>query len=397
MTATPRVLMVIWAYPPEFSGAGRQLATLAGELIEQGVRVQVLCSHAGRGDRTEQDGRVTVHRLGTNASGTRRLRRFGLRAFRWMLAHRREWDIVHVHGISPATYTAALAARLLGRPSLLKFTLAGDDDPITVGATRLGGVKLRVLGMMSGLIAISTALADAVAASPLAGKALWRVPNAVDAGRFSPPGPEERARMRREVSAEFGIPDGAPLVVFLGGIERRKGVDVLVEAWPTVLERVPEARLLLIGPHDHETADPAFKPALERDLLAAGAAGTVHFLGPCGRPERYLRCADLFAFTSRAEGFGTAVVEAEMAGVPAVVAQLPGITGDVMRPGETGLAVPQDDAPALAEALVHLLLTPELRERMGASAAQWAREHFSLPAVAAVYVDIYRALRGQAS
>jgi glycosyltransferase involved in cell wall biosynthesis len=388
----PRVLMVIWAYPPEFTGAGRQLATLAAGLSARGVRVRVLCSHEGREDLAEHDGPVEVRRLGTGTSGPRRLRRFGRRAFAWMLAHRREFDVVHVHGVSPATYAAAVAARLTRKPSLLKLTLLGDDDPLTVGATRLGGLKLRLLGLMRGVVAISTGLHDAVAASRLTRIRSWRVPNAVDCRRFAPLAPKERDIARQRVLDELGLPDDALLTVFIGGIERRKGVDLLAEAWPRVRETVPDAHLLLIGPLDHATADPAFRPMIEERLAASSGLSSVHFLGHRSAPERWLRCADLFTLPSRAEGFGSAVVEAEMAGLPVVVAELPGITPDVMVPGTTGLVVPQDDAEALASALTALLRDSSRRQEMGRAGAEWARDRFSLDSVVEAYLNIYREL-----
>ena len=152
---------------------------------------------------------------------------------------------------------------------------------------------------------------------------------------------------------------------------------------------VPEAHLLLMGPLDHATADPSFRPMLEKRLAEAGAADAVHFLGHCPEPERWLRGADLFTLPSRGEGFGSAVVEAEMTGLPVVVAELPGITEDVMVPGTTGLVVPQDDAQALAEALTALLRDSAQRQAMGAAAAAWTRDRFSLERVVAAYLKIY--------
>ncbi|MCC6145214.1 MAG: glycosyltransferase, partial [Candidatus Hydrogenedentes bacterium] len=153
-----RILMLIEAYPPEYTGAGKQLQTLAGALVKRGISVRVLTSHDADKD-THEAGDVPVTRLA--CAGPRRAATFARRAFFWMCRPRREWDIVHIHGVTRSAYTAICCARLLRKPSILKFTLLGSDDAATIRAARMGRLKLRALGMAAGFIAPAQALARA--------------------------------------------------------------------------------------------------------------------------------------------------------------------------------------------------------------------------------------------
>lgn len=176
------------------------------------------------------------------------------------------------------------------------------------------------------------------------------------------------ARDRRPLPA-------APTAVFVGTLERVKGFDTLVEAWPLVQQRMPEARLRIAG-------SGALAP------LAAGLAeqsgGRVDWLG---RVELE-RVAELFdqawalVLPSRSEGFGRVVVEAAWRGRATVGGARGGIR-DLVRDGETGVLVDPGDAPRLADAIVSVLSdrdrTAQLGEAARAGAEQWivAPEEFA--------------------
>ena len=141
-----------------------------------------------------------------------------------------------------------------------------------------------------------------------------------------------------------------PVVLFVGREWRRKGGDVLVDAMQRVRERIPDARLLVVGP---EEVDPA--PGVE-------------LLGPVEDRARLARLyaeAAVFCLPSRAEPFGLVVAEAMAHGVPCVVTDAGGIA-DAVEDGLTGLVVPSEDPDALAGALLRLLEDRELAARIGA-------------------------------
>jgi len=160
-----------------------------------------------------------------------------------------------------------------------------------------------------------------------------------------------------------------------------KGVDTLVCGWPRVLDRVPEAELLVVG-------EGSARAELERLARQVGVEGRVRFLGRLSDPDlcRAYRSADVFAMPGRAElgpraygeGFGIVFVEAAAIGLP-VVAGRAGGAPEAMVEGVTGLLVDPLDPEDVAGAVCRLLLDPSLARRMGAAGMRVAAERFSYP------------------
>jgi glycosyltransferase involved in cell wall biosynthesis len=169
-------------------------------------------------------------------------------------------------------------------------------------------------------------------------------------------------------------------VVAVGRLERQKGFDVLVDAFA----RLPEGRLLLVG-------DGSQRAALEQQVALLGLDHRVHLTGWIEDSRTLLDEADVFALPSRFEGFPLAVVEAMLAGLPVVAADV-GSVREAVVAGETGVLVKPDDADDLAAALQRLLADQAERARLGRAARERALERFVADRMAKAYVDLYREL-----
>ena len=189
------------------------------------------------------------------------------------------------------------------------------------------------------------------------------IPNGADPGRFRLL-PESDARAIR---MEMSLPNG-PLLVTVGNVSSRKGQDVVVRALPSVLKRCPEVQYAIVG-----------LPTLEREIrdLARklGVADRVHLLGRIDdtRLVTILNAADVFVMTSRHttdgdfEGYGIAVIEAALCGLPSVVTSGSGLA-EAVSDGLTGICVPPEDPAETAGAILRLLEDGSLRSRMGEAA-----------------------------
>jgi L-malate glycosyltransferase len=151
-----------------------------------------------------------------------------------------------------------------------------------------------------------------------------------------------------------------PNVLFLGGLERRKGVDTLLDAFEEVARSRPEVQLRLAG-----------AGSLEPEIRARAAheplAGRVELLGRIGRGEvpALLRSSTMLAQPSLGEPFGMSALEALASGLPVVATDAGGLADLVPDGGNP--KVPPGDATALARALDELLaLAPEERAALGA-------------------------------
>lgn len=191
---------------------------------------------------------------------------------------------------------------------------------------------------------------------------------------------------RDVVPAEPDLPHGAPVVACVGLIRPYKGIDVLLDAWPTVRAAVPDAALVIAG---RILGDPV---ADRLRALAADAASGVHadlrFLSD-GEFAGYLRRADVVALPYRridqsgvlfaAVGLGRPIVATRVGGFPEVVGDH-GL-GAIVEPG---------DPDGLAEALIALLCDPARRSACADAARRAADGPFSWDAIAVRVEELYR-------
>lgn len=208
----------------------------------------------------------------------------------------------------------------------------------------------------------------------LKGEKVARVFNPLDLSEWRP---GDRAAARRTL----GIHEAARVAVWHGRVDfRRKGLDVLLEAWRRVCDERPgrDLRLLLVGTgHD----------AAELRSASDGVRGLTwvdEYVSSRGRLQTYLHAADVYAFPSRHEGFAVAPLEAMASGLPVVAADAPGV-GDLLEGGEDagGVVVPRGDAAAFAAALARLLDDAALCRALGARARVRVEGTFALEAVGA--------------
>jgi len=381
--------MLSEVFPPDYSGAGIQLRTLAPCLQRLGVSVRVLTSIEGARSTSEVYEGIPVERLAIGPREEGWADRFARKATNWMWQNRRTYDIVHFHGIGKSTWPAIALAVLLGKRRVLKLTMAHDESPTRFRAMRFGKIRVQMLHLVNRVVCISTALVAEYQAHGFGSTQIIRIPNGVDVSTFAPMCKDLRAAAKQAVCSENQWSLDSEIVLFIGGIERRKGLDILIEAWPIVLDHCPAARLLLVGPKDHSREAREFAYSLEQGIAEASFRGTARCTGNVGNPERYMQIADVFVLPSRNEGLPNALIEAQAVGVACVSTMLQGITSDVIVDGVTGLIVPQESPGELARALVRLLEHPEERVRMGAAARARAVESFNIDAIAKQYQDLY--------
>jgi alpha-maltose-1-phosphate synthase len=164
-----------------------------------------------------------------------------------------------------------------------------------------------------------------------------------------------------------------PTVLFIGRQFFRKGGDLLLKAFQGVRRRLPDARLVIVGP----TEAPAAQEGVE-------FRGFIDKSTPEGETElRSLYSdADLFCMPSRFEGFAISFLEAMFFGLPCVSTRAPWTPPEMIVDGETGFLVEPEDVGALEDRMVQLLSDPELALEMGRKGRTRVEENFTWPVVA---------------
>ena len=177
-----------------------------------------------------------------------------------------------------------------------------------------------------------------------------------------------------------------PIVLYLGRISHKKGLDILIRAFALARRDAPAIRLAIVGPDDE-----GLTPALITQACRAGVGDHVVFTGMLRGDDKLdaLAAADVWALPSHSENFGVAVVEALAAGRATVISPAINIASEIAAAGAGVVA--SLDAGAFAAELVLLLRDPARREALGARAREFARRYdWSLvgPQLAAMYDEI---------
>jgi glycosyltransferase involved in cell wall biosynthesis len=436
MTATPAVKTILFAteyYRPFMqSGAEWTKELWAGALARRGHRVVVVTPNYGAAARDEADG-VAVYRVpfplrlrrGSEGAGwlVHRNLLFHL-YFGWQVARiagREHADLIHVQNTG-SLVGGWLAARWRRLPIVMTVRDLGPLCPLgmctlfepwttfdcsttqylgkcvpfflrqyvpgTRGVRRLAlrarlllgwidqQLRNRALRGLDGVIGIS---AGVLVPFPdrLIPSARRRVVHS-PIPRTTPPDDTEASRTRREL----GIGPG-PLVLYAGKRSLGKGTPVLLQSLDTIRAAVPGVQFAFAG----------------RGEEPLPAKPDVHALGPLPQPTlfRLYRAADVVVSPSIwPEPLSRVILESMWAGRP-VVATAVGGSPEAVEHGTTGLLVPRNDAPALAEAVAELLHDPDRRARMGKAAAARAAAMFGEDHVVPQLLAAYESLAARSA
>ena len=403
-----RLLFLTQTYP-RFEGdtSGPFIRDLARGLVRGGDRVTVLAPHAEGmpAERTDDGVRLRTFRyaperwevLGYSRSlekdETVRAAPLGVTplylAAAWRALSRElrrgdsegaSYELIHAHWVVPN----GLAARPLAKRLPLAVGLHGSDVFLAERPVVRALVR-RVLARTRLLTGCSPELVRRVAAlggGPGFPEERSRViPYGVDVERFFPD-PRGRALWRERL----GVPADAPLLLTVGRMATKKGFHVLMEVLGELLERHPQAHVVLAGGGDREDE-------LRRHAAEMESCGErIHFPGLVLRdtlPDLY-RAADAFVLPAvhdsrgNVDGLPNVILEAMATGLPVVASGISGIPLAV-EPERTGLLVPERDRPALLEALDRLLGDAEARREWGSAARHRAETELTWDAVAARY------------
>jgi glycosyltransferase involved in cell wall biosynthesis len=289
----------------------------------------------------------------------------------------RDFDIVHIHGLYrfPPTY-AAFHARQHGIPYVIRPH--GSLDPYLYQRSDKNLFLKRLWERLFDLPNLNAASAIHYTAEDerrLAGfldlKApSFVVPNGVEWVPF------ERLPQPGGFRRSQGI-GNRPLMLFLGRLHVKKGLDLLVPAFARVRRQIPSALLALVGP--------ASSPSYEKEILGwirehnlSDAVIRVPFLQGDALLRAYVD-ADVFVLPSYTENFGMTVVESLACETPVVISNRVNIHDEITK-AEAGL-VTDCDSGQVAVAVIRLLRDEQLRGRMGANGRKLVQERFTWPRI----------------
>lgn len=172
------------------------------------------------------------------------------------------------------------------------------------------------------------------------------------------------------IRAQYGIPNDALVIGYLGRVGREKGFDELIQMVQILFNKYDNLFLLYVGPNEKpDTVNTVCLEYFERCDRIKYTGGWVD------DTERYYAAMDMFVFPTYREGFGSVSIEAEAMGVPVIGSNVPGPQNAIID-GETGYVVPARTVDPWVEKISYLIENPDVRAKMGVNAHKFAVENY---------------------
>jgi len=253
------------------------------------------------------------------------------------------FDILHLH----EPFIPMLCMSTLIQSNTLNVGTFHAYQPNSRGYRPLKAVFKKLLKKLDGKITVSQPLYDFL--NKYVPSDYQIIPNGIDINRFTLDGP---------VKKEFI--DGKINILFVGRLEKRKGLEYLIRACGILQDRYPNFRLIIVGPGTR------LRPGYERLTEELGLNNVV-FTGRATDNElaEYYRTADIFcAPATHGESFGIVLLEAMACGKPVVASNIPGYAS-VAHHGSDALLAAPENPESLAQAILELIDNRSLRNQMG--------------------------------
>jgi phosphatidylinositol alpha-mannosyltransferase len=288
--------------------------------------------------------------------------------------HKEKFDVIHLH----EPFLPMLCLSILMQSRALNV---GTFHAYYAGAKSYDTVKplfKKFLTRLDGKIVVSQPLFNFL--NKYAPSNYRIIPNGIDIERFTLEGPVKKEYL-----------DGKVNILFVGRLEKRKGLEYLIQACGLLNKKFSNFRLIVVGPGTRLRGG-------YRRLAKELELENVEFVGFASGDElpMYYRTADIFcAPATKGESFGIVLLEAMACGKPVIASDIDGYAS-VMHHTEDGILVPPKDAQGLSDALLWLVENRSLREKMGQKGRANA-EKYSWPNISQRVLDFYREIENGSS
>lgn len=277
-------------------------------------------------------------------------------------------DIVHLH-TGRATWIGGIAARMAELPAI---TTRRMDRPVK----RNWRTRWIYGSLVERAVAISSAVEACLREGGVPPERIVTIRSAIEPKDLVP------AQGRAAVRAALEASSDDVVVLALGSLVQRKGLDILIEAVARLAARGIHPPVWIAG-------DGPEYSVLEKMCRTHGVEARVRFLGHRDDAADLIVACDVFVQPARREGLGVAALEAMALRRPVVASRVGGLA-EAVADGRTGLLVPPGDAAALADALERLVQDGALRAELGRNGPARIADGFLAEQMVAAYEEVYR-------
>lgn len=320
--------------------------------------------------------------------------------WRPMWKNRKRYDFIHNFNSGFAfNRVSILIAKLLGKKVITETSLVGDDDPLSLGRfidwkDYLKPKFLRYLfyRMADKYVSKSAVITEIFKQSNIPMNKVIQIPYSVDISKFTPKYGDEKKELRKKLDLwEDGL-----IIIFVGGINLRKGVHILVDAFISIEKNYPEVKLLIVGPtykYDQE-----YISNIREKIKSSGLEEKVYLTKDnVSNVGEYMQSSDIFILPSSKEGFPISLIEAMSCGLAVIGSDIPEIAKAQIINGKDGYVFPVGDSVKLAVSIENLIKDKCNIHRIGSEARKKAVANWSTEFVDNEYIKLYQSLRPESN
>lgn len=278
-------------------------------------------------------------------------------------------DLAHLHSRRGADVLGALAVKRTGLPCILSRR---------VDNTEAGFVANIKYQLYDHIITISNKIREVLVSEGVPPQKITCVLSAVDASQYQNPKP------RSEFINHFQLDASTTTIGIIAQLIERKGHRHLFNCLPSIIGTYPNIKVLVFGQGPQEVK-------LKKMASDLQLTNHVSFAGFHKDIENWLGNLDIVVHPADTEGLGVALLQSAAAGVPVVAANAGGIP-EVVQDKKNGLLFPPGNTEKLAECLVELIKSPELRKRYGSEGKKIVESCFSVDTMVEGNLNVYKSV-----
>ncbi|HSH45049.1 MAG TPA: glycosyltransferase family 4 protein, partial [Longimicrobiales bacterium] len=333
--------------PPDPSGAGKQALSSARVIREAGWDVQFLTD--AQADAPDLLDGFHVHRVRPPVldPSMAQIAAYWMRVALALVRLRSRFDVLQLHTADFHHAGAIPTARLLGKPVLVRSSMAGEFGQLD--GYRSGRLQKRILGLADAFSVLSERVANEYRQSGLPAEKLNIIPNGVDTAIYHPVDEAQKKSLR----AELKLPENRRILIYHGVFIERKSLIWLLETLEPVLSDL-DLHLVLVGRPARDEDETGYAGRLRERIARSPAASRITVRGYNPEVHRYLQAADVYLLASTNEGLPNALLEAMASGLAPIASRTSG-SEDVIVDGRSGLLFEVRDRSGLLASIQKLL------------------------------------------
>lgn len=306
----------------------------------------------------------------------------------YLIKLRGKFDVIHAHSVWWGGLLVGPLSRVLHKPAINETVLLGADTPSALITEKFGKLKLSLLKQFDRILSISKALSEDFLFHGFKSEQVVTLMNCVDLELFSPISNEI---LKLQIRRHLDLPVSPTILLFVGAVNERKGVDILVKAFIKAERKLGNLFLLIVGPNRrHED----FQRELQRMIEESELKNRILFWGVVNDRNvlsQLYQASDIFVFPSNREGLGNVVIEAMASGLPVIVTQLP-VLEEVITNAVNGLFVPVGDFECVSNNIVELSKNKELCHKLSINSRAYAEKKHSFGYWQAEMINTYESM-----